>query len=168
MLPGIDARGAAIISDCGRYRYLLSRPRAIVEPCVLWIMLNPSTADATHDDATIRKCLGFARRWGFGASIRVVNLYAWRATDPRDLKAAERRGEDVVGHENDSHIKFNVGCGMTSRIVLAWGANGRGPRAAVVRDLVRQHARAPVVMLGDAPRHPLMLAYDTPAIEVAS
>jgi hypothetical protein len=78
-------RGATL-SDCGRYRYRLWR-RWADGPTVLFVMLNPSTADADVDDPTIRRCIGFARSWGAGA-LEVVNLYAWRATQPAELKAA--------------------------------------------------------------------------------
>lgn len=77
-------RRSAVVSDCGRYRYRLDRIWDTALPAVTFIMLNPSTADASNDDATIRRLAGtngFARRWGCGALI-VVNLYAWRATTP--------------------------------------------------------------------------------------
>lgn len=79
---------AAGLSPCGLYRFWLTRCWAPAKPCALFIMLNPSTADHEQDDATIRKCIGFARRWGMG-SIRVANLFAYRATKPDDLKRAD-------------------------------------------------------------------------------
>jgi len=74
---------SAVLSDCGTYRYSLTR-RWSPGPLLGWVMLNPSRADALVDDPTIRRCVGFARRWGF-AGIVVRNLYALRATDPREL-----------------------------------------------------------------------------------
>src|SRR4051812_40135006 len=79
--------GSAILSDCDRYRYLLGREWAD-GPTAVFVMLNPSTADALHNDPTIRRCLRYAQVWGCGA-LMVANLYAWRATDPDDLWTAE-------------------------------------------------------------------------------
>lgn len=86
------------ISECGTYRYWLCREWSPGLDSLVWLMLNPSTADATQDDPTIRRCMGFARRWGYGG-ITVVNLYAYRATNPRDLLTAA----DPVGPENDRY-----------------------------------------------------------------
>ena len=76
----------ALLSSCGTYRYRLWRYWHTEREPLIFIMLNPSTADAMQDDPTIRKCIGFAKRLGFGG-IEVVNLFAYRATDPRDLRA---------------------------------------------------------------------------------
>ena len=70
----------AMISDCGKYRYLLRRAWDHTLPRGLFVMLNPSTADAEVDDATIRSCIRLCRSWSFG-SFEVVNLFGWRATD---------------------------------------------------------------------------------------
>jgi len=77
---------SAVISKCGRYRYLLTRKWGKRTDFATFVMLNPSTADGFRDDATIRKCIGFAKRWGFDG-IQVVNLFAWRSRDPLDLLA---------------------------------------------------------------------------------
>jgi hypothetical protein len=77
-------RKNALLSACGYYRYWLSREWDDSLPIVTFIMMNPSTADAFNDDATIRKCVGFAKAWGFGR-IRVVNLFALRSREPLDL-----------------------------------------------------------------------------------
>jgi hypothetical protein len=79
-----ETRKNALLSPCENYRYWLSRDWDDSLPIVTFIMMNPSTADATIDDATIRKCVGFAKAWGFGR-IRVVNLFALRSRDPLDL-----------------------------------------------------------------------------------
>src|SRR3954454_15761859 len=93
----------AVISACGRYRYLLSRQVGPGLRTATFIMLNPSTADATNDDPTIRRCIGFARQWGCGR-LAVLNLFAVRATDPAEMK----RADDPVGPENrdwfDRHL----------------------------------------------------------------
>lgn len=82
---------SAVISDCGTWRYRLDR-RWADGPSALFVMLNPSTADGTEDDPTIRRCVGFARREGCG-SLTVVNQFAYRATSPDELMrvSVERR-----------------------------------------------------------------------------
>jgi hypothetical protein len=74
----------AVISDCGRYRYLLRRTWDYKKPRALICMLNPSTADAKQDDATIRSCVRLLSSIGYG-SFEVVNVFAHRATDPKEL-----------------------------------------------------------------------------------
>ena len=81
----------AVISQDERHRYSLTRRWGDGPRVCCWIMLNPSTADATTDDPTIRRCIGFTHAWGYDA-LTVVNLYAWRATDPADLRNAARAG----------------------------------------------------------------------------
>jgi hypothetical protein len=107
--------GWADLSPCGTYRYLLGRRIGGGDRVGLWVMLNPSTADANEDDATIRRCIGFARREGCGL-LEVVNLFAYRATDP----AALRLADDPVGPANDHFISKAVE--RAALVVVAWGA----------------------------------------------
>lgn len=109
-----DCRRHATISGCGRYRYQLWRKWGCGSP-LLFIMLNPSTADGHVDDATIRRCVKFAHAHGFG-ELEVVNLYAYRATDPAEL----RRVADPVGPENDEHIR--EAAERAAAVCCAWGA----------------------------------------------
>lgn len=119
----IDQR--AVISGCGLYRYWLMRDIDILSDKILvFIMLNPSTADHTQDDPTIRRCMNFARAWGYGKLI-VVNLFAFRATDPSQLWA--QKTIDPIGPDNDLAIeeavliaKLNDGI-----VVCAWGSHGK-------------------------------------------
>lgn len=104
----------AIFSDCGLYRYLLVRSWA-EGPRLLFIMLNPSTANALLDDATIRRCIAFARAHGY-AGIEVVNLFAYRVTDPAEL----RRAGYPVGPDNDMHIL--MAAKRAGAVCVAWGA----------------------------------------------
>lgn len=107
----------ALLSDCRRYRYSLYRVWDHFLPKVLFIGLNPSTADENDDDPTIRRCIGFARSWGYGG-IFVGNLFAFRATRPEDMLSAK----DPVGPMNDQTLLAMSGlCGMT---VAAWGKHG--------------------------------------------
>jgi hypothetical protein len=156
-------RGSAILSDCGAYRYLLRRSWDISRPAVTFVMLNPSTADADQDDPTIRKCRGFADRLGYGA-LNVVNLFAYRATKPADLK----RAGYPRGPLCDEWIVKGVR--ETQAVLCAWGVNARGlVRPAEVLDLVRAQGRTPKALhLTDdgIPWHPLMLRYECTPIDM--
>lgn len=125
MKPTFVVRRDAMLSPCGRYRYTLTRQWdalfADTRHRVLFVMCNPSTADAEQDDRTIRRCIGYARSWSY-TSLEVVNLFAWRATDPDDLVAAAARGEDIVGPENDRHISDALK--RCQIVVAAWGRAG--------------------------------------------
>lgn len=114
-----EAKGA-VISDDGKYRYALWRDWNAALPLVTWCMLNPSTADADVDDPTIRRCIGFSRRLGYGG-MEVVNLYAYRVTSPRELWRIERYGGDVFGPRNQDFQLAATPEGRT--VICAWGAN---------------------------------------------
>jgi hypothetical protein len=123
--------------------------------------LNPSTADAKKDDATVRKLRTFAQRWGFGGFC-LTNLFAFRATDPRGLRAAP----DPVGPDNDRWLQTVAR--QASTIVLAWGAVGQSERAVRVLSLldsIRAHSEKDICCLSltkeGHPRHPLYLRGDT-------
>lgn len=148
-------RRTAVISECGQYRYLLTRAWDETLPNATFVMLNPSTADATVDDPTIRRCVGFARTWGCG-SLAVVNLYAYRATDPNELDAAP----DPVGPDNDSYLTA-AACVSGSLLIGAWGAHARSERITQVLALPGMHRlTALAVTRGGQPRHPLYLRAD--------
>jgi hypothetical protein len=143
----------ATISDCGRFRYRLGRRWADGAP-LLFVMLNPSTADADQDDATIRRCIRFAQAEGFPA-LEVVNLFAFRATDPKDL----RRAGYPAGPENDRHIQ--EAARAAAKVCLAWGSNAAGlERPQIVIPLLRAAcAQLHVLRMTRSahPQHPLML-----------
>ena len=111
--------GSAIISACGKYRHKLSRhvKDGLPHNHLLFIMLNPSTADAMHDDPTIRKCKGFAERLGF-SFLEVVNLFDYRATDPKDLKKA---AEPCSLHNLPIILEAAKHCEL---VICAWGTHG--------------------------------------------
>lgn len=156
-----DVQRTAKISTCQRYRYALTRTWDASKGEALFVMLNPSTANGHVDDPTIRKCMGFARLWGLGG-VRVANLFALRATDPRDLHAAIRRGEDAVGPLNDEHV-LALAHGV-NRVVLAWGSNAHPywHRAAHVSNVLEKYGLHCLGVTDNGqPRHPLMLAYET-------
>lgn len=154
---------SAVLSGDGVYRYRLGR-RWSSSPTMCWVMLNPSTADAFTDDQTIRRCMFYADRSGCGA-IDVVNLYAYRATQPRDLVAAAASGVDVVGADNVEHVSDAVN--NARLVVVGWGANAaRTPPTPVHTYLGNQ--RRPLYCLGITgagfPRHPSRLGNDTPIV----
>ncbi len=143
---------SADISECGCYRYLLTRTWDQEKPSCLFIMLNPSTADADVDDPTIRRCVGFARAWGCG-ELRVVNLYALRATDPSTL----RLHDDPVGPLNDYVIAKEAN--RAERVICAWGVQGLNRSIPVLRLLRGANAKPMVLRLTKLghPAHPLYL-----------
>lgn len=161
----------AFISECGRFRYSLTREWG-VGLRLLFVMLNPSTADALEDDATIRRCISFAKAENFGA-IEVVNLFAYRARDPADL----RREGYPVGPDNDFHIQ--MAAALAHRVCVAWGAvPAADDRIQVVMPLLRSAGHEPAclhITRSGYPGHPLYLAgakrllpYDSAAIDAAT
>ena len=133
---------SALISDCGRFRYTLSRRWTgdRDRPClpglggegrstlnrVCFIGLNPSTADGTEDDATVRRWIGYATAWGY-TGFDVVNLFAWRATQPKELLTVE----DPVGPRNDYWIGE---CARRAKLVVCcWGSLTDKPPVAQTR-----------------------------------
>lgn len=155
--------GSAIISDCRTYRYRLERHGLSGAGAVAWIMVNPSTADASEDDPTIRKVIGFSERLSAGWVI-VGNVFAYRATDVKLLAQAA----DPCGPDNDAHLRQIMADAET--VIVGWGPVAKLPPLLRRRyqRIVRIAAELdrPLMCFGTAkdghPRHPLMLAYDTP------
>lgn len=150
----------AEISLGGQYRYWLSR-RWADGPLVVWVMLNPSTADALQDDATIRRCIGWAKRWDAGG-ILVLNLYAYRTTRPAELHAYPW----PVGDLNDRMLsELPILVGRPERVICAWGDLPKRclPRAQQVWDLLEPLGPQCLGRTASGnPRHPVRLAYATP------
>lgn len=163
---------SAIISPCGRYRYRLERlipsdgGHTFDTPeTVAVIMVNPSTADADNDDATIRKLKGFGRKHGW-AKVIVGNLFAYRATDVRELGKVN----DPVGPDNMKHLTEIFA--EADRIIFAWGPATKLPRqwrpqignvvklASECVDFMPESIGQPAK--DGQPRHPLMLSYNEP------
>jgi hypothetical protein len=146
---------SADISPDGVYRYTLGRTWDPRKRGAVWIMLNPSTADASIDDPTIRRCIGFSRAWGCGW-LRVVNLFALRSADP----AALLTHADPIGPHNDRHLITAASDGTAAHIICAWGAHKAAiERARAVEKLLEGAWSAPPLALaftkGLAPAHPL-------------
>lgn len=153
----------AVISDCGKFRYRLGRSWDASKPKLAFIMLNPSTADANVDDATIRRCIGFGDRLGFGA-IEVGNLFAYRATKPKDLREAGY----PEGPDNNEHLRaIAMEC---QTIVCAWGMNAANlPQPHKLIGMLRYYDRKPMALRvsNGVPHHPLMLPYNCELQELA-
>ena len=181
----------AIFSPCRRWRYTLRRvweqPRRMFEDSgadmlgrpiiamspramVAFIGLNPSTADETKDDPTVRRCVGFAKRWGFGGMF-MLNIFAFRSTDPKELYAQE----DPVGTENNHYITQVIQQPGVGLVVACWGNHGGdsikgrwsgfADRGSEVVWRVQSAGRLNFCRLGDLtklgqPRHPLYLKGD--------
>ncbi|MCC5966521.1 MAG: DUF1643 domain-containing protein [Natronohydrobacter sp.] len=151
-----DAPSVAVYSPCESYRYLLTREWAPDQSRALFVMLNPSTATEVQNDPTVERCERRARALGFGA-FRVCNIFAYRATDPRVMRAAS----DPVGPLNDRAIRESAP--WADQIICAWGTHGahlaRGPE---VEALLRATG-LPLWHLGLSqaghPKHPLYIGY---------
>lgn len=193
----MSVTNSAVFSPDGAHRFRLTRtlgPRPmcrdcadrahVTDPClndptytcevrpgkVLFVMLNPSIADADFDDPTIRKCKGFAARWGYFA-FEVVNLFSFRATKPADLWASDQQNT----LESDEHILAAVA--EADRVVFAWGQQPKARVRARIIELLIRGSLPPdrevwcidrptkSAMNPYYPRHPLMLAYAVPLVE---
>ena len=118
-------RRTATFDPTKRYRYQLGRSWDSTHPRVTFVMLNPSAADAYRDDPTIRRCIGFAKAWGYGA-LTIVNLFAYRTADPRELA----RAMNPVGPDNNRALRRVRGDyerrarSGADTVVAAWGIHG--------------------------------------------
>jgi hypothetical protein len=138
----------ALISECGTFRYMLERTWDEYSRHVLFIMLNPSTADAVKNDQTITRCCNFARSWGYGG-ILVGNLFAFRSKEPKDLLPVS----DPIGPDNEKHL-IDLSK-RASLIVLAWG-NGK-----IVDKIKKRYPDyKPLKAMGEKKFHYLKLSSD--------
>ena len=154
--------GNAVFSPCRTWRYMLTRRFSEGMACVNFLCLNPSTADETQDDPTVRRCIRFADTWGYGQCV-VTNLFAFRATDPRDMFAAV----DPVGPENDRWLSSVASkCRL---VVAAWGVHGayldRGQKVARMLARAGVGLRCMGMTKNGFPRHPLYLRNDVKLID---
>lgn len=157
--PVIRRTDAKLSAD-GRYRYMLLRWfQGVDEPCAVWVMLNPSTADAFTNDPTIRRVMSFSKGWGYGGCI-VLNLFALRATYPSALMVAD----DPVGPDNDQVLRDWFALAGRGPLIAAWGAINSPRLRWRVSDVLRLGER-PWMCLGrtldGSPRHPLYVRADT-------
>ena len=152
-----EKQSVALFSDCERYRYLLTRVWDGRGPRALFVMLNPSTADEFRNDPTVERCERRARALGFGA-FRVTNIFAFRATDPKVMRAAE----DPIGPGNDDAI-LSSARDWADTVVCAWGNHGAhlGRGEAVAAMLRAAGVRTHHLGLSRTghPKHPLYIGY---------
>jgi hypothetical protein len=155
----------ADISEDGVYRYLLWRIWDSSRPLLLFIMLNPSTADARSNDATIERCSRRAREMGFGGLL-VVNIFAFRSTYPSELY----RASDPIGPRNEAAILSAAA--RAGFIICGWGEDGAlAGRGAAVLQLLRQHGYQPHALKinkDGSPRHPLYVSYATKPVPISA
>jgi len=146
----------AKFSDCKTYRYALWRywNKRSQTDFAMFIGLNPSTADEVEDDPTIRRCIRFAKDWDYGGLV-MLNAYAFRATDPKVMKAALA----PIGPENDAALrKYGQQAGI---IVAAWGAHCKELREQQICESIDRKIHCLGVTKHGRPKHPLYLRADT-------
>ncbi len=154
----------AVISPCGRYRYRLERGWPGGTGILVFVLLNPSTADATVPDPTVRRCCAFAAALGY-AGIMIVNLFAWRDANPKKLLLARAAGHDIIGPENDAHLREVLRPCAGGTAAVAWGGHAflksvLPARARAVLEIMREGGVAPVCFgttKDGSPLHPLYL-----------
>lgn len=150
-----DGYSGATFSLCGRYRYKLWRNWGDQKRVVAFCGLNPSTADHQQNDPTVTRCINYAKSWGY-SGMYMLNLFAWRDTDPKAMKAAP----EPIGAENN-RIILEVAKSV-DKLVCAWGTHGSHQgRDKVVMELLRDvNLYALRVTKGGHPQHPLYLPGD--------
>jgi hypothetical protein len=161
-LLGFPPTRSAVVSDCGKYRYHLHRKLGEGRRAATFIMLNPSTADHEVDDPTIRKVMGFVRRWGCD-ELHVANLFAFRATKPAELREAT----NPVGPENREWQRRAVELACDGQVVCAWGTHGayRGQDQNVLAWIGGLCELMCLGLTRDGhPRHPLYVPYSAELI----
>ena len=150
----------AILSEDRKYRYVLSRIWDDDKPKVLFLCLNPSTADENTDDRTVTRCINFAKTWGYGGLL-IGNLFALRSTDSSKLYSEE----DPVGPENDQYLQELAK--QASLIIAAWGDNGSymGRSTKVKAMFSNKGLKCFKINLSKEPKHPLYVSGDATLID---
>ncbi|HEM3181939.1 TPA: DUF1643 domain-containing protein [Streptococcus suis] len=149
----------AVLSNDRKYRYVLTREWDENLPKVMFVGLNPSTADEIKDDPTIRRCISFAKEWGYGG-FYMVNLFAFRSKNPSDLW----REENPIGIENDDYIKQYVK--LSDKVVACWGEMGSYlNRSKKVLELL-DDVYCLIINKSGEPKHPLYIKAGTPLIRL--
>jgi hypothetical protein len=154
----------AILSECGRYRYLLTRVWDAEKPKVIFIGVNPSTADAQKDDQTIRKLIWYAKRGGFGG-IKMLNLFAFRSVKPKPLVMEE----DPIGPLNHFQLMAQIGdMEAGDRLIFMWGKNASKINRKWEEHIKKNYgdiAYCFKINKDGSPAHPLFLAGDIEPIK---
>jgi len=146
-------KNTAHLSKCRRYRYALWRSWQLDKPIVMFIGLNPSTADENANDPTLTRCISYAKSWGFGGII-MTNLFAYRATDPKDMKQAR----DPIGKRNNYWLKRLAK--ESELVVAAWGNHGQFlQRSKAIKKMISGLYYLKLNQCGE-PAHPLYQKLD--------
>jgi len=155
----LNEKREAVFSDCRTYRYRLAQIWDETLDPLYWLMLNPSTADEVKNDPTVERCERRARMWGYGGSV-VLNIFAYRATDPKDMRTAP----DSIGPENDKWIRELAAVSNDVTVIGGWGEHGAHMnRGQTVLDIFNQEngrINALKINASGHPAHPLYIAYD--------
>ena len=161
---GNEGVSTAKFSPCGVYRYELRREWNAKRRTMVFVGLNPSTADENKDDPTIRRILGFADDWGFGTLV-MLNVFAFRSTDPKALHVRAARRREVVGPDNDATIAQAFEANRNGKLVVGWGMHGtlleRGRRVAEMARAIHGRPQCLGRTESGEPKHPLYLAATT-------
>lgn len=161
---GHEGVSTAKFSPCGLYRYELRRIWKAKRRTMVFVGLNPSTADESTDDPTIRRILGFADDWGFGTLV-MLNAFAFRSTDPKALHLRAARRREVVGLDNDATIAETFAAHRGGKLVVGWGAHGtlleRGRRIGEMACAIHGRPQCLGRTESGEPKHPLYLAAST-------
>jgi hypothetical protein len=156
-LIDLEQKSHAVFSDNGIYRYWLHRSWFTGKGWTVFIMLNPSTADAYQNDPTVRRCVGFAQLWG-SRGVVIVNVYGAKATDPENLF----KMQDPIGPQND--IFIHAACRLAPRVICAWGAHELVRRRLYkVINIIHDMKATPVCLAltkAKCPQHPLYVRAD--------
>ncbi|MBL4870566.1 MAG: DUF1643 domain-containing protein [Robiginitomaculum sp.] len=154
----LNEKREALFSPCRQYRYRLSQIWDEHKLPLTWLMLNPSTADEVKNDPTVERCERRARMWGYGGSI-VFNIFAFRATDPKDMRAQT----DPIGPENDKWIRQIAKQSRERDVVAGWGEHGahRNRGQAVLDIFMQEEGQISALKINASghPAHPLYIAY---------
>jgi len=153
-----NERRTAVFSPCRKWRYHLKQVWDDTKPNLLWMMLNPSTADETQNDPTVERCEQRARQWGYGG-VEVYNIFAYRATDPSDMKAQA----EPIGPDNDKWAAEFAKQSQHTLAILGWGEHGKHrDRGAEVLKIIQSHqGQVQVLKVNKSghPKHPLYIGY---------
>lgn len=158
MVDLLNEKRDAVFSPCRKYRYRLSQIWDESKPPLTWLMLNPSTADEVKNDPTVERCERRARMWDYGGSI-VLNIFAYRATDPKDMRACK----DPIGPDNDKWLHEIARNSHDLHVIGGWGEHGahRGRGQAVLDIFKQEGGRLSALKINASghPAHPLYIAY---------